>query len=241
MSYCMLSHILINIITKCQISIAFFSPLLEKGHFFLFYVCDVRQLISFSTHCVSLCQPQISILSVDVSLNFHVSCSLLLFCLLCLIASFFPPLCIHRCLYISIFCLSFPFIFLPCLFLAFLFLSSFVSLSVFAFFLHWHNILSLSLYFPFVSHYLPDSLQADPRSILVVYLPSLKPWRWIIEQTDPWLHSCCLGVVCLFFWFHFSSLSASGFVCLSVFLNNLGVPAVVVPCVCAHFCAVFVC
>lgn len=44
---------------------AFSSPLLENS-----------QLISFSTHCVSLCHPQISVLSVDVSLSFHVSCSL---------------------------------------------------------------------------------------------------------------------------------------------------------------------
>lgn len=32
-------------------------------------------------------------------------------------------------------------------------------------------------------------------SILVVYFVSLKPCRWIIEQTDPWLYSCCSGVM----------------------------------------------
>lgn len=34
--------------------------------------------------------------------------------------------------------------------------------------------------------------------VLVVYcLVSLEPWRWIIEQSDPWMHSCCLAVVCV--------------------------------------------
>ena len=93
-------------------------------------------------------------------------------------------------------------------FLKFLFFSSisslslplslwcFVSLSVC--FILRHYIPSLCFSFVSLSIFYDSPLGSPNRSILVLYFLSLKPWRWIIEQTDLWLHSCRFGVcVCL--------------------------------------------
>lgn len=169
-------------------------------------------MLDSSTHCVSLFHPEISILSVDMSLNFHVSCSLLLSSLsdfLLVSSSVFSSLSPH----LLFCCCHFP---LPPLPVSFFSVWYFVSLSVFSLLLHVilsHNIPSVSLPFFFVFLL---SLWTRPG-----YFLCLKPWRWIIQQTDPWQHSCCLGVVCCsFLWFHFSSLSASGLVRVSVFFEQ---------------------
>lgn len=71
---------------------------------------------------------------------------------------------------------------------------SFVSLSLFAF-------SSCILFFEIIVLYLSFSPFVVfcwyPRQFYFSALLSLspKPWRWIIEQTDPWLYSCCLGVM----------------------------------------------
>lgn len=153
---------------------------MENRHFF-FFIFTMSDGFSFFHLFISTSRQRLS--STDLrSLRLH-----------CLTARLFPPLCVHGCLYISVPYLSF-----------FSSISFSLSLSLVlrqpVCLFHSSTLYSafvLFLCFPF---YLYDSPPGSPnRSILVLYFLSLKPWRWIIEQTDLWLHSCCSGVcLCLF-------------------------------------------
>ena len=193
-----------------------------KHFFFLYLQC--QDISSLCQHTVSASVIPWSILSLLKSSSIFLSlspCFSLLFPLS--VWMLFPPLCIHSCLYILSFKLSF---FFP------LCLCQPVRLSLFSCILFSKIILSLIVFFVclfvlfyfFLSLSLDDPPATPSRSILMVYFLSLKPWRWIIEQTDPWLRSCCSVVWCRsFLQIHFSSLSAPGLVFLSAYLNNLSI------------------
>lgn len=175
---------------------------MENRHLF-FFIFTMSDGFSFFHLFISTSRQRLS--STDLrSLRLH-----------CLTARLFPPLCVHGCLYISVPYLSF-----------FSSISFSLSLSLVlrqpVCLFHSSTLYSafvLFLCFPF---YLYDSPPGSPnRSILVLYFLSLKPWRWIIEQTDLWLHSCCSGVcLCLFSVSISVSLSSSRLLCLFVVRNN---------------------
>ena len=180
-----------------------FPLLMEKQALFLFYLHNVRRFFPFfiflSAHLVSVCHPQTSDLSVFIVWLldcFLLSAFMAVFTSPFLICHFFPSISVSLSLSLSL---------------------SLVLCQPVCFILrHYIPSLCFSFCFPF---YLYDSPPGSPsRSILVVYFLSLKPWRWIIEQTDLWLHSWCLGVrLCLFSVF----ISVpSRLLCLSVFLSS---------------------
>ncbi len=219
----------------------FLSSWKKKATFFLFHICDVRQLISFSTLRVSLCHP------ADLySLRWCVpQFSRLLLPPLCLLSSLsdcllFPSLYLH--LFFFFIC-HFPLISLPCLFPLFSLSSSFVSLSVFAFFsciLFIDIVFHLYLWiFPFVFCLTPSS---RPRQVYFSVLLSVSKALEMNYWTD-WplaaqlLFGCGVCVFSLipfqFFKCFWSCMSLSVFVLLSVCVNLVWV--------CVHFCAAFVC
>lgn len=207
---------------------------------FLSFNTLCQPLSSPHLHSLCWCLPQFSCLLLPPSLLFF----------LCLTACLFSPLYSLPSPHLLLIC-HFPLSILPVFPPSSFLLSSFVSLSRFCLFLHvilWHNILPfMSVFFLCFLSISAGFPPAGPaRSILVVYFLSLKPWRWIIEQTDPWLHSCCLGVVCVFSLIPFQYFKCL-WSCFSlyVFLNNWSASVycmhlVFVVSVCA-FCAVFTC
>lgn len=172
----------------------------RKEKMFRFSICDVRQFISRRTFCQPLSSPLLCSLWWCLPQFSCLSLASFLLSLLCLPAfCFLLLLCIHGCFHISVCYLSFTSFPLPpsCLLLSCLFL----------YIICWHNAfvsfsLCVSFVFVFcfvfsfhVSSWFPPGCSV--RFILAVYFLSLKPWRWIIEQTDPRVLSCYWGGMCV--------------------------------------------
>lgn len=172
---------------SCSPSAAFkYRPRKEK--MFCFSICDVRQFISRRTFCQPLsspllcslwwCLPQFSCLSLASFLLSLLLPACFLFPPPPLYSRLFP----HLCLLFVIYVFS---------------SSSLLSVVVlsFLYIIYWRNAFvsfSLCVSFAFVfclvfsfhdSSWFPPGCSV--RFILAVYFLSLKPWRWIIEQTDP--------------------------------------------------------
>lgn len=166
-----------------------------KSHFFLFYLCTVTLFVCLSTHCQPLSSPHLSVFTSPAPSQSPLSplsdCFLLF--VLAVSTSFFIY---DFLLSLSSLSLSGP-------------LSARLSFPFLLLIILRRNVPSLSLFFlRFLA--LSPSPSRQPQQVYFSGLLSVSsPWRRIIEQADPWLHSCCLGGV----WLSF----------LCVFLNNYGV------------------